>query len=59
MNDYSKILVKVIFTLLENISTLFLSFHSISPDFVSLRFVSQNSISRFFLPFTGLCKLLI
>ena len=46
MNDYSKILVKVIFTLLENISALFLLFYFIWPDFVSFRFVSQNSISR-------------
>ena len=45
MNDYSKILVKVIFTLLENISALFLLFYFIWPDFVSFRFVSQNSIS--------------
>ena len=46
MNDYSKIIVKVILTLLENISALFLLFYFIWPDFVSFRFVSQNSISR-------------
>ena len=40
MNDYSKILVKVIFILLENLSALFRKFFSISPDFVSFRFVS-------------------
>ena len=32
MNDYSKILVKDIFTLLENISELFLQFCTISPN---------------------------
>ena len=48
MNDYSKILVKVIFTLFENISALFLLFYFIWPDFVSFRFVSQNSISRWY-----------
>ena len=40
MNDYSKILVKVIFTLLENISALFLLFYFISSDPISFRFVS-------------------
>ena len=47
MNDYSKTLVKVIFTELENVFALFLQFCSISTGFVSFRFVLQNSISHF------------
>ena len=37
-------LVEVIFTLVQNISALFLWFRYISPGFVSFRFVSQNRI---------------